>query len=55
MVPNGRHVIAEASGHDIPQEQPELVVEAIQAVVAAARDVRTWETPVARSARPLDT
>ena len=54
MVPNGRHVIAEASGHDIPQEQPELVVEAIQAVVTAARDARTWETPAARSARPLD-
>jgi pimeloyl-ACP methyl ester carboxylesterase len=54
MVPNGRHVIAEASGHDIPQEQPELVVEAIQAVVAAARDARTWESPAARSARPLD-
>src|SRR5829696_3033272 len=49
MVPNGRHVIAEASGHDIPQEQPELVVEAIQAVLTAARDARTWETPAARS------
>ena len=53
MVPNGRHVIAEASGHDIAQEQPELVVDAIQAVVAAARDARTWETPAAGQARPL--
>jgi pimeloyl-ACP methyl ester carboxylesterase len=50
MVPNGRHVIAEASGHDIPQEQPELVIEAIQALVAATRDARTSATPTTRSA-----
>jgi pimeloyl-ACP methyl ester carboxylesterase len=45
MAPGGRHIIAETSGHDIPQEQPQLVVEAIQAVVAAARDPSVWATP----------
>jgi pimeloyl-ACP methyl ester carboxylesterase len=45
MVPDGRHVIAETSGHDIPQEQPELVVSAIQAVVTAVRDPSDWATP----------
>jgi pimeloyl-ACP methyl ester carboxylesterase len=50
MVPDGRHVIAETSGHDIPQEQPELVVGAIQAVVTAVRDPRAWATPQKSSA-----
>ena len=36
LVPNARHVVAEGSGHDIHQEQPEVVVEAIREVVAAA-------------------
>jgi hypothetical protein len=47
MVPDGRHVIAETSGHDIPQVQPDLVVEAIQAVVGSARAARPWATPQA--------
>jgi pimeloyl-ACP methyl ester carboxylesterase len=47
IVPDGRHVIAETSGHDIPQEQPDVVVEAIQAVVGAARAASSWATPQA--------
>ena len=47
LVPNGRQVVAEASGHDIHQEQPDLVVEAILDVAAAGRDPSTWGTPVA--------
>jgi pimeloyl-ACP methyl ester carboxylesterase len=50
MAPNGRHIVAEASGHDIHLEQPELVVEAIQAIVGAARDARTSATPTTRPA-----
>ena len=50
MVPDGRHVIAETSRHDIPQEQPELVVSAIQAVVTAVRDPSDWATPQRSSA-----
>jgi len=50
MVPDGRHVIAETSGHDIPQEQPELVVSAIQAVITAGRDPSDWATPQKSSA-----
>ncbi len=38
LVPNGRHVVAEASGHDIHNEQSELVVEAVLDVVATVRD-----------------
>ena len=45
MVPDGRHVIAETSGHDIPQEQPECVVGAIQAVITAVRDPSDWASP----------
>jgi pimeloyl-ACP methyl ester carboxylesterase len=47
LAPNGRHVIAEGAGHDIHQERPEFVIEAIREVVAAVRDPGTWATPVA--------
>jgi hypothetical protein len=40
LVPNGRQVIAERSGHYVHQAEPELVVAAIQQVVEAARDRR---------------
>jgi pimeloyl-ACP methyl ester carboxylesterase len=50
LAPGGRHVIAEGSGHDIHQEQPELVVDAIRQVVGAVRDPSTWATPVASPA-----
>jgi pimeloyl-ACP methyl ester carboxylesterase len=52
LVPNGRHVVAEGIGHDIHQEQPELVVEAIHEVVMAVRDPSTWATPKASPAAP---
>jgi pimeloyl-ACP methyl ester carboxylesterase len=45
LVPKGRHVIAEDSGHDIHKEQPALVVEAITSVVEAVRNPSTWATP----------
>jgi pimeloyl-ACP methyl ester carboxylesterase len=50
LVANGRHVIAEGVGHDIHQERPELVKEAIRQVVAAVRDPSTWATPTASPA-----
>ena len=49
LVPNARHVIAEQSGHNIHQDQPELVIEAIRQVVGAVRDPDTWsEGPTSR-------
>ena len=42
LVPNARHGIAHQSGHDIHQDQPKLVVEAIRQVVDAVRDPETW-------------
>jgi pimeloyl-ACP methyl ester carboxylesterase len=37
LVPDARYVIAEASGHNIHQDQPELVIEAIRWVLDAVR------------------
>ena len=51
-IPHGRHVVAEGTGHDIHQEQPELVIESIRSVVAAVRDPITWTTPAANPATP---
>jgi hypothetical protein len=47
LVPGTRHIVAEGVGHNIHQDQPDLVVEAILDVVAAVRDPATWATPVA--------
>lgn len=44
MVPGAKHSIAEHSGHNIHQDQPELVIEAIRMVVDAVRDPGTWTT-----------
>jgi pimeloyl-ACP methyl ester carboxylesterase len=41
-VPGAKHIVAEESGHNIHQDQPELVVEAIRMVVDAVRDPATW-------------
>jgi pimeloyl-ACP methyl ester carboxylesterase len=41
MVPGSRHVLAAGSGHDIPREQPDLVLAEIRRVVAAVRAGRT--------------
>jgi pimeloyl-ACP methyl ester carboxylesterase len=37
LVPGGRLVIATESGHDVPHERPELVLDAIRDVVRAVR------------------
>jgi pimeloyl-ACP methyl ester carboxylesterase len=36
LIPSGRQVIATDSGHEIPRDQPELIVEAIKSVLGAA-------------------
>ena len=50
LTPNARHVIAAESGHDIHQDQPELVIAAIREVVAAVRVPGAWPSPVASPA-----
>jgi len=42
LVPDARLWVASESGHDIHQDQPELVIEAIQQVVAGVRNPDTW-------------
>ena len=42
LVPQARFTVATESGHDIHQDQPELVVEAIRQVVAGVRTPDTW-------------
>jgi pimeloyl-ACP methyl ester carboxylesterase len=42
LVPNARFFVAKDSGHDIHQDQPELVIEAIRQVVAGVRAPETW-------------
>jgi pimeloyl-ACP methyl ester carboxylesterase len=42
LVPNARFFMAKDSGHDIHQDQPELVTEAIRQVVAGVRSPDTW-------------
>lgn len=42
LVPDAQHIVAERSGHNIHQDQPELVIEAIRMVVDAVRDPSTW-------------
>ena len=42
LVPQARFTVASVSGHDIHQDQPELVIEAIRQVVAGVRNPDTW-------------
>jgi pimeloyl-ACP methyl ester carboxylesterase len=42
LVPNARFFMAAESGHDIHQDQPQLVIEAIRQVVEGARAPETW-------------
>ena len=42
LVPNARFLVATESGHDIHQDQPELVTEAIQQVLEGVRNPDTW-------------
>lgn len=52
LVPNARHVMASQSGHDIHQDQPELVIAAVQQVVDAVRHPGSWEPPTAATPGP---
>ncbi len=42
LVPRARLSVASESGHDIHQDQPELVTEAVRQVVAGVRSPDTW-------------
>jgi pimeloyl-ACP methyl ester carboxylesterase len=42
LAPRARFFVAAESGHDIHQDQPELVIEAIRQVVAGVRAPDTW-------------
>lgn len=42
LVPQARFSVASESGHDIHQDQPELVIEVIRQVVAGVRSPGTW-------------
>ncbi len=42
LVLDARFIVASESGHDIHQDQPELVIEAIRQVVAGVRNPDTW-------------
>ena len=42
LVPNARLWMATESGHDIHQDQPELVIEAVQQVLEGVRSPDTW-------------
>jgi pimeloyl-ACP methyl ester carboxylesterase len=42
LVPNARFIVAADSGHDIHQDQPQLVIEAIRQVVAGVLAQETW-------------
>jgi pimeloyl-ACP methyl ester carboxylesterase len=44
LVPDARLVVATKSGHNIHQDQPELVIDAIAQVVAAVRDPGSWNS-----------
>jgi len=45
LVPGARHVTQTHSGHNIHQEQPQLVIDAIREVVDAVRGGRTQISP----------
>ena len=47
LVPDARLITATESGHNIHQDQPQLVIDAIRQVVAAGRDPGAWAAPVA--------
>ncbi|MCD6056996.1 MAG: Uncharacterized protein yqjL [Thermomicrobiales bacterium] len=50
LVPHAHFAIATESGHDIHQDQPELVIAAIRDVVDAVRDPSSWATQQATPA-----
>ena len=44
LVPNAQHITATKSGHNVHQDEPELVIEAARQVVEAVRDPSTWSS-----------
>jgi pimeloyl-ACP methyl ester carboxylesterase len=42
LVPDARFTVASESGHNIHQDQPELVIEAVRQVVEGVRNLDTW-------------
>jgi pimeloyl-ACP methyl ester carboxylesterase len=52
LVPNAHFAIATESGHNIHQDQPDLVISAIRQVVDAVRDPSTWATRAAGTPTP---
>jgi pimeloyl-ACP methyl ester carboxylesterase len=42
LVPSARFFVASESAHNVHQDQPELVIEAIRQVVSGVRDPDTW-------------
>jgi len=52
LLPDARHVIASESEHYIQLQQPELVVAAVQQVVAAVRDPSSWATSTPSTPSP---
>jgi pimeloyl-ACP methyl ester carboxylesterase len=45
-IPRARLVVATGSGHDIPFQQPDLVIDAARQVVEAVRKPGVWASPV---------
>jgi pimeloyl-ACP methyl ester carboxylesterase len=50
LVPNAHFAIATGSGHNIHQDQPDLVIDAIRTVVDAVRDPSAWREQAATPA-----
>lgn len=44
LVPDARLMVATTSGHNIHQDEPNLVIDAVRQVVTAVRDPSTWLT-----------
>ena len=42
LVPQARFTVASESGHDIHQDQPEVVIEATRQVLEGVRTPETW-------------
>jgi hypothetical protein len=47
LTPDARVPVANDSDHDIPGEQPEVIVAAVRQVVDAVRDSTTWSASLA--------
>jgi pimeloyl-ACP methyl ester carboxylesterase len=47
LTPDARLQVANDSDHDIPGEQPDVIIAAVRQAVDAARDPATWPSPPA--------